>query len=195
MRAATTTTTTCSAEPGAVGVRARRLAGRAARQWRFANRSACERELQPCRSMIFTSRTLITMNRLRGSPSSPLQMAEAITASSPTLANSGWVIRPAPLCLIPDSRTARASSGPRHDGVRFHHRCPRGSPRHSASSANIEANGPGSPSFSASAASRSRSIMLAVGTTLKATASGSSDAPVGPSLPLGRSKRQAGPIP
>jgi quercetin dioxygenase-like cupin family protein len=38
-------------------------------------------------------------------------------------------------------------------------------PRHSASSANREANGPGSPSFSAAAASRSRSI-VASSTTL-----------------------------
>ena len=31
------------------------------RQWRFANRSACERDLQPCRSMILPSRILMTM--------------------------------------------------------------------------------------------------------------------------------------
>lgn len=94
-----------------------------------------------------------------------------MTASSPTLANSGWAIRPAPLCPIRDSRTARASSGPRHDGVRFHQRWPRGIPRHSASTANIEANGPGSPACNASVAWRSRSIMLAATTNLKATAS------------------------
>lgn len=66
-------------------------------------------------------------------------------------------------------KTSRASSGPRQLGVRFHHRWPCGTPRHSASSAKSEANRRGSPSFSASAAARSASITAPVSHRASAT--------------------------
>src|SRR5215831_12652629 len=81
-----------------------------------------------------------------------------MTTFSPTWSNSGWTssFRP-PRFWIWNAKTSRASSGPRQDGVRFHHRWPCDTPRHSASGANNDANGSGSPSLSASAAVRSLS--------------------------------------
>jgi hypothetical protein len=78
-----------------------------------------------------------------------------MTLSSPTSVNSGTTLGASPRFLIWNAKTSRASSGPRQDGVRFHHRWPNGTPRHSASSAKSEAKGSGLPTLSASAAARS----------------------------------------
>ena len=129
------------------------------RQCRRANCSASPRVAQPCMSTILPSRKVMTKGFLpRSFPSSSLSCAVPMTLSSPTRARVRLSIVQPPRAF----KTSRASLGPRQEGVCFHQRWPRDGPRHSASSAKREANGSGSPRFSASAAARSSSITVEV---------------------------------
>ena len=92
------------------------------RQPRRAKRSAARREEQPWMSTILPSRTVSTWNRSRRRPSAPSHAVEPMILSPTSVSSGAASTLPPPRLCNWKLKTSRASSGPRHDGVCFHHR-------------------------------------------------------------------------